>query len=89
MQPLTARQRQVYDYIAAHLAEHQAPPTVREICQAMAIRSPQGVRTHLLALKRKGWITLASGVARNIRLVDAKKGIPLLSLEALGAVDPW
>jgi repressor LexA len=65
--PLTARQREVLEWIKAHMAYYS--PTVREIAEAMSIKSPNGVTVHLEALERKGYIRMANGKARGIEVV--------------------
>jgi len=67
--PLTARQREVLEWIKANMAYYS--PTVREIAAAMSIKSPHGVTVHLEALERKGYIRMANGKARGIEVVHA------------------
>ena len=67
--PLTARQREVLEWIKANMAYYS--PTVREIAAAMEIRSPHGVTGHLEALERKGYIRMAQGKPRGIEVVHA------------------
>ncbi len=54
MKRLTARQREILDYITASIVERGYPPTIREIGREMGIRSTNGVNDHLKALERKG-----------------------------------
>ena len=54
--PLTSRQRQVLAWIEAAARREGAPPTVREIGAALGMRSTGSVRTHLAALRRKGYL---------------------------------
>lgn len=56
MEELTDRQRAILEYVARHIAEERFPPTIREIGQAMGIRSTNGVNDHLKALERKGYL---------------------------------
>lgn len=70
-EPLTHRQRQIYDYIAARISTGY-PPTLREIGHQFGISSTNGVTDHLQSLSRKGWIKLGEGgKSRGIRLVGA------------------
>lgn len=66
MKPLTARQRQVLDFIATFSRSHGYPPTVREICKALKIASPSTVHFHLAALQDKGYLTREPGKSRTI-----------------------
>ena len=65
--PLTARQREVLEWIKANMAYYS--PTVREIAAALSIKSPHGVTGHLEALERKGYIRMAQGRPRGIEVV--------------------
>jgi hypothetical protein len=54
---LTAKQEQVFRFLATYFAKHQRMPTQREVCKHIGCKSvPNGARTHLLALVRKGYI---------------------------------
>jgi len=88
---LTARQRELIEFVERFIGEEGYPPTVAEIGRAMGIRSKNGVNDHLLALQRKGYLTRSSR-ARSIRLIRGKSGrqmqpgvrIPLLGRVAAG-----
>ena len=66
--PLTARQQAVLSAIRSHLTQYGWPPTIRELGVVLGIRSPNGVRAHLRALERKGYVQRDPRVARGIRL---------------------
>jgi len=67
---LTQRQNETLEYIRAHLRQHDRPPTLEEIGMALGIRSPTGIRKHLMALEKKGYLEREAHAARGIRLVD-------------------
>jgi len=67
---LTERQQEVVDVIAESIRVKGSPPTVREIGEAMNIKSSNGVMCHLHALERKGVIERDAFSSRGIRLVD-------------------
>ena len=52
MEKLTAKQQQIYDYISVFTAENGYPPSVREIGQAVGLRSPSTVHFHLKRLEQ-------------------------------------
>jgi len=56
MDSLTDRQLEVLRYIARQIEEQGYPPTIREIGEALDIRSTNGVNDHLKALERKGYL---------------------------------
>jgi repressor LexA len=57
MTALTERQLEVLRFIARQIDEAGYPPTIREIGEALDIRSTNGVNDHLKALERKGFLT--------------------------------
>ena len=57
MDGLTDRQLQVLRFIANEIEERGYPPTIREIGEALDIRSTNGVNDHLKALERKGFLS--------------------------------
>lgn len=65
---LTPKQASMLRYIQGHVMAQNCPPTIREIADALGISSTNGVRAHLTALVRKGWITIIPRLARGIRL---------------------
>lgn len=67
---LTSKQASILRYIQGHVMANSCPPTIREIADALDISSTNGVRSHLAALVRKGWLTITPRVARGIRLTE-------------------
>ncbi len=57
MDGLTDRQLEVLRFIARQIEECGYPPTIREIGEALEIRSTNGVNDHLKALERKGYLS--------------------------------
>jgi repressor LexA len=57
MNELTERQLEVLRFIARQIEDAGYPPTIREIGEALDIRSTNGVNDHLKALERKGYLT--------------------------------
>ncbi len=53
----TDRQLEVLRFIARQIDDAGYPPTIREIGEALEIRSTNGVNDHLKALERKGYLT--------------------------------
>ncbi|MCU1428710.1 MAG: regulatory protein LexA [Actinomycetia bacterium] len=53
---LTARQRQVLEFIDAEVHRRGYPPSVREIGEAVGLSSPSTVHAHLAALQDKGYL---------------------------------
>ncbi len=97
---LTARQREIYEFLKDKIINRGYGPTVREIGSHFGIRSPNGVMCHLKALEKKGLITRESHMSRAIQLTDLPKkrmslplrgqiaaGSPVLAVEQDESVD--
>jgi len=54
---LTDRQLEVLRFIVQQIEDDGYPPTIREIGEALDIRSTNGVNDHLKALEKKGYLT--------------------------------
>ena len=58
---LTARQREIYEFIREEILRRGCPPTYREIGHRFGIRSTNGVKRSLDALFKKGCMSYGSG----------------------------
>ena len=67
---LTARQRQILDWIRAYLESTGMPPTRAEIASGLGFSTPSSAEDHLQALARKGAIEMLPGASRGLRLKD-------------------
>lgn len=85
---LTARQREIYDFILAYRRENGCSPSIPEIQQRFGIRSPNGVAGHLRALEAKGAIRLSNRGSRRIDVPAEAPPAParLFALPVYGAV---
>lgn len=85
--PMTAKQQRIFDFIAKHIESKGYPPTIRDICRAFDIKSPNGVMCHLNALKAKGKINRNEKLSRGITIDGVNAGgfsLPLLGIVAAG-----
>jgi len=67
---LTNRQREVLDFIKDEIAGRGYPPSFREIASNFDIKSTNGVKVHMDALEKKGYINREPGLARGIELTS-------------------
>ena len=67
---VTERQRAILDYLRGFVDEHGYPPTVREIGEAVGLRSPSTVHAHLAQLERAGLLRRDPTKPRAIELAD-------------------
>src|SRR5437762_7063601 len=86
---LTARQRQILDWIRSHLESTGRPPTRAEIAAGLGFSTPSSAEDHLRALEKKGVLEIEPGAARGLRLKNLPgivQGIlPLVGRVAAGA----
>ncbi|MEK7815735.1 MAG: transcriptional repressor LexA [Pseudomonadota bacterium] len=83
----TDRQRDVYDFVRAYLARHGHAPKLREIGQALGIRSRGVVHRHLHALESAGLVAIEPDIARGVRLkARGRGGVPPFTLPLLGRI---
>ena len=68
--PLTAKQQQILDYIKDEILKKGYPPTVREICETVGLKSTSSVHAHLSTLERNGYIRRDPTKPRAIEICD-------------------
>lgn len=73
MQKLSNPQQIIYDFIKSHQEEKGYPPSVREICEAVGLKSTSTVHGHLERLERKGIIRRDPAKPRAIELVEVQR----------------
>jgi repressor LexA len=67
---LGGKQKKVYQYIKSYTEEHGYPPSVREICAAVGLKSTSTVHGHISRLKKKGLIKRDPAKPRAIEILD-------------------
>lgn len=67
---LSAKQTDILEYLKSYILEHGYPPTVRDICQAVGLKSTSSVHSHLGALEEKGYIRRDPTKPRAIEIID-------------------
>jgi repressor LexA len=86
-QPLTSAQQELYDWLAGYIGQHRHSPSIRQMMEAMGLRSPAPVQSRLRHLQQKGWITWQEGQARTLQLLGGiSGGIPVLGAVAAGGL---
>lgn len=88
---LTPAQQELYDWLADYIANHRHSPSIRQMMEAMGLRSPAPIQSRLKHLQQKGWITWKEGQARTLQLLGGLTGgIPVLGAVAAGGlVEPF
>ncbi|MBE6996435.1 MAG: transcriptional repressor LexA [Ruminococcaceae bacterium] len=70
MAELSGMQKKIYEYIAACIRDQGYPPSVREIGEAVGLKSPSTVHFHLKHLEEAGVIEKGAGKGRAITLTQ-------------------
>ena len=85
---LTPAQRELYDWLADYIGSHRHSPSIRQMMEAMGLRSPAPIQSRLRHLQQKGWITWQEGQARTLQLLSGagQQGIPVLGAVAAGGL---
>lgn len=86
--PLTHRQRAILTFVERRIAERGQSPTVREIGSEFRIASTNGVRSHLMALVKKGYLKhqeyLSRGISLTRSLGAGGKRVPIVGMVPAG-----
>ena len=67
---ITQKQQQILDYIKEVILAKGYPPTVREICEKVGLRSTSSVHSHLETLEKNGYIRRDPTKPRAIEICD-------------------
>tara|TARA_Y100000589_G_scaffold276261_1_gene270727 strand:+ start:1197 stop:1814 length:618 start_codon:yes stop_codon:yes gene_type:complete len=84
---LTDAQNELYGWIKGYIKEFQHSPSIRQMMQAMGLKSPAPIQSRLKHLQDKGYISWQEGKARTLKLVDEIfQGVPILGSVAAGGL---
>jgi len=84
---LTAAQQELYDWLVDFIGDHHHSPSIRQMMQAMGLRSPAPIQSRLRHLQQKGWIKWQEGQARTLQLIEESiSGVPVLGAIAAGGL---
>ena len=84
---LTEAQNELYLWIKDYLKDFQHSPSIRQMMQAMGLKSPAPIQSRLKHLQEKGYISWQEGKARTLQIVDEIiQGIPIMGSVAAGGL---
>lgn len=67
---ITAKQQEILNYIKEEILKRGYPPAVREICEAVNLKSTSSVHSHLETLEKNGYIRRDPTKPRAIEICD-------------------
>lgn len=67
---ISKKQQEILDFLKDEILNHGYPPTVREICEAVNLKSTSSVHSHLETLEKNGYIHRDPTKPRAIEIVD-------------------
>ena len=67
---ISPKQAEILEFIRQEYLRKSYPPTVREICEAVHLKSTSSVHSHLEALERNGYIRRDPTKPRTIEILD-------------------
>ena len=84
---LTQPQNELYQWIRNYIKEFQHSPSIRQMMNAMGLKSPAPIQSRLKHLQEKGFISWQEGKARTLKLIDdIVEGVPILGSVAAGGL---
>jgi repressor LexA len=67
---ISNKQKEILEYLKAQIINKGYPPAVREICEAVKLKSTSSVHSHLETLEKNGYIRRDPSKPRAIEIID-------------------
>ena len=84
---LSEAQNELYEWIKNYIREFQHSPSIRQMMNAMGLKSPAPIQSRLKHLQEKGYISWQQGKARTLQIFDEMiEGVPILGSVAAGGL---
>ena len=84
---LTQAQNELYRWIKDYMKNFQHSPSIRQMMQAMGLKSPAPIQSRLKHLQEKGYLSWEEGKARTLQIIDEiSDGIPIMGSVAAGGL---
>ena len=84
---LSDAQKELYEWIKSYMTDYHHSPSIRQMMQAMGLRSPAPIQSRLKHLQQKGFISWQEGKARTLQIVDeVLGGVPIMGSVAAGGL---
>ena len=84
---LSDAQNELYEWIKNYMKDFHHSPSIRQMMDAMGLKSPAPIQSRLKHLQKKGFISWQEGKARTLQIVDEiLEGVPILGSVAAGGL---
>jgi repressor LexA len=84
---LTDAQYELFKWIKDYMSNFQHSPSIRQMMEAMGLKSPAPIQSRLKHLQEKGFISWQEGKARTLQIIDEITGnVPILGSVAAGGL---
>tara|TARA_B100000212_G_scaffold322883_1_gene282516 strand:- start:3330 stop:3947 length:618 start_codon:yes stop_codon:yes gene_type:complete len=84
---LTDAQYELFKWIKSYMRDFQHSPSIRQMMEAMGLKSPAPIQSRLKHLQEKGFISWQEGKARTLQIIDEiTGGVPILGSVAAGGL---
>ena len=84
---LTVAQNELYLWIKSYMKDFQHSPSIRQMMEAMGLKSPAPIQSRLKHLQEKGYISWQEGKARTLQIFDEiLDGVPIIGSIAAGGL---
>ena len=84
---LTDAQNELYLWIKSYMKDFKHSPSIRQMMEAMGLKSPAPIQSRLKHLQEKGYISWQEGKARTLQIFDEMlNGVPVMGSIAAGGV---
>ena len=84
---LSDAQNELYEWIKSYMKDYHHSPSIRQMMQAMGLKSPAPIQSRLKHLQQKGFISWQEGKARTLQVVDdVLGGVPIMGSVAAGGL---
>ena len=84
---LTDAQNELYKWVKEYMKDFKHSPSIRQMMEAMGLKSPAPIQSRLKHLQEKGYISWQEGKARTLQIVDEIiQGVPIMGSVAAGGL---
>ena len=86
MREVSEKQNEIYEFLKTYTDNKGYPPSVREICEAVGLKSTSSVHGHLKRLESKGLIKRDPTKPRALEILDNSEKREMVNIPIIGKV---